>query len=112
MKIGDNDVVGGTFDEHGAIEVIKTWEELGVGAIYHAGDSNAGILPTIEYSTTIKPLNPNIQISQNGPEIFLGQVYKLLFLGENRKLAYNGIEGDFESDMDSKSLLKTHFGLI
>ena len=87
MKIGDNDVVGGTFDEHGAIEVIKTWEELGVGAIYHAGDSNAGILPTIEYSTTIKPLNPNIQISQNGPEIFLGQVYKLLFLGENRKLA-------------------------
>ena len=79
IKFGDGDVVGGTFDEHGAIEIIKTWEELSVGAIYHAGDLNAGINPTIEYSTTIKPLNPNIAITQNGPEIFLGRVYKLMF---------------------------------
>ena len=79
IKIGDGDVVGVTFDEHGAIEIIKTWEELSVGAIYHAGDLNAGINPTIEYSTTIKPLNPNLAITQNGPEIFLGLVYKLMF---------------------------------
>ena len=78
IKIGDNDFVAGTFDEHGAIEIIRTWEELGVGAIYHAGDLNAGINPTIEYSTTIKPLNPNIEITQGGPQIFLGRVYKLI----------------------------------
>ena len=58
IKIGDNDVVGGTFDANGDIEIIKTWEELSVDAVYHAGDY--GINPTIEYSTTIKPLNPNI----------------------------------------------------
>ena len=73
IKIGLNDVVGGNFDEHGAIEIIKTWEELGVVAIYHAGDLNAGVNPTIEYSTEIKPLNPNIEITQNGPQIFLGR---------------------------------------
>ena len=81
----DHDVIGGTFDEHGEIDIVKTWEELGVQAIYHAGGD--GILPTIEYSTTIKPLNPNLAITENGPEIFLGQVYKLFFLGENWKLA-------------------------
>ena len=80
-----DDVVGGTFDEHGEIDIVKTWEELGVQAIYHAGGD--GILPTIEYSTTIKPLNPNLAITENGPEIFLGQVYKLFFLEENWKLA-------------------------
>ena len=78
IKIGDNDVVGGTFDANGDIEIIKTWEELQVGAVYHAGDLNAGINPTIEYSTTIKPLNPNIEITQGGPQIFLGRVYKLI----------------------------------
>ena len=78
IKIGDNDVVGGTFDANGDIEIIKTWEELSVGAVYHAGDLNAGIDPTIEYSTTIKPLNPNIEITQGGPQIFLGRAYKLI----------------------------------
>ena len=88
IKIGDADVVGGTFDEHGAIEIIKTWEELNVEAIYHAGDLNAGINPTIEYSTTIKPLNPNIAITQNGPEIFLGRVYKLMFHSKTTHFTY------------------------
>ena len=78
IKIGDADVVGGTFDANGDIEIIKTWEELQVSAVYHAGDLNAGINPTIEYSTTIKPLNPNIEITQGGPQIFLGRVYKLI----------------------------------
>ena len=78
IKIGDNDVVGGTFDDQGNIQIIKTWEELQVGAVYHSGDLNAGINPTIEYSTTIKPLNPNIEITQGGPQIFLGRIYKLI----------------------------------
>ena len=39
---------------------------MSVGAIYHAGVINAGINQTIENSTTIKPLNPNDEITQNG----------------------------------------------
>ena len=76
IKIGDNDIVGGTFDENGEIEIIKTWEELGVEAIYHADGLILGGL--IEFTTTIKPLNPNIAITENGPEIFLGRVLKLI----------------------------------
>lgn len=64
-----DDVVGGTFDENGEIEIIKTWEELGVTPIYHADDDK----PLIEFSTTIKPLNPNIALTENGPEIFLAR---------------------------------------
>ena len=74
--IGENDIVGGTFDENGEIEIIKTWEELGVEAIYHADGLILGGL--IEFTTTIKPLNPNIAITENGPEIFLGRVLKLI----------------------------------
>ena len=69
-----DDVIGGTFDENGEIEIIKTWEELGVTPIYHADDDK----PLIEFSTTIKPLNPNIALTENGPEIFLGRVYKMI----------------------------------
>ena len=72
-----DDVIGGTFDENGEIEIIKTWEELGVTPLYHAGvtENDHVTKPTIEYSTTIKPLNPNIAITENGPEIFLGRVF-------------------------------------
>ena len=69
IMIGDNDVVGGVF-ENDEIEIIKTWEELGVEPIYRSGT----ILdkPKIEFSTTIKPMDGNIEISQGGPQIFLG----------------------------------------
>jgi len=73
IKIGDNNIVGGSFDENGRIEIIKTWEELGVEAVYNQGDVDAGHIPTITYSALIKPENPNIAISKNGPEIFLAR---------------------------------------
>ena len=67
-----DDVVGGTFDENGEIEIIKTWEELGVTPLYHAGDDVTKSF--ITYSTTVKPLDPNIEITHDGPKIFLGRV--------------------------------------
>ena len=51
---------------------------MGVEAIYHADGLILGGL--IEFTTTIKPLNPNIAIMENGPEIFLGRVFKLMLL--------------------------------
>ena len=44
---------------------------MGVPPVYNAGDINAGIKPIIQYTTTVKPMNPNLAV--NGADIFLAR---------------------------------------